>query len=113
MSEPLSIRLKPEIKLAYQELAKNSGMKQEDFISALLRMYEEANETGTVTQEKKQIRVNLAKVQTIVEAVIDRAQNQENMALEKVASLETDFTEEVSKQKLQIDEFNAKIQSLE
>lgn len=116
-TEPMSIRLSPELKNLFQEAARQSGLKQEDFIGTLLEIYGEAQaqEAGTasVSQEKRQIRAGLNQVRTLVEAVIDRATDQELQAAETVAKIKREYSEKSEVLNDQLAEQNNRIQALE
>ncbi len=93
---PLSIRLTTETKTKFQELAKTSGLKNEDFVSSLISTYESETETPANSAEKKQVRKALSNVQRLVEAVIDRALTQETHAKEEITGIKESQREKIS-----------------
>lgn len=114
-TEPMSMRLSPELKAQFQDAARNSGLKQEDFITTLLATYSEREQEGVtiVSQEKKQIRAGLNQIQTLVEAVIDRAENQEAQATETVDKAAQEYTAQAEHLKIQIAALNDTVKELE
>lgn len=116
-TEPMSIRLSPELKSLFQEAARQSGMKQEDFISTLLNTYSEAQaqEAGpaTVSQEKRQVRAGLSQIQVLIEAIIDRAGNQELQAAEMVDRIRQEYAEKSEALKQQIEGQRNQLKGLE
>ena len=116
-TEPMSIRVSPELKSLFQEAARQSGMKQEDFISTLLNTYNEAQaqETGpvTVSQEKRQVRAGLSQIQVLVEAIIDRAGNQELQAAEMVDRIKQEYSEKSESMEHQLAEQGNQLQRIE
>ena len=113
-TEPMSIRVSPELKSLFQEAARQSGMKQEDFISTLLNTYNEtqAQETGpaTVSQEKRQVRSGLSQIQVLIEAIIDRAGNQELQAAEMVDRIRQEYSEKSEAMEHQLAEQSNQLQ---
>lgn len=117
VTEPMSIRLSPEMKNLFQEAARQSGLKQEDFITTLLNAYHEAQaqEAGavTVSQEKRQIRAGLSQIQVLIEAVIDRAGNQELQAAEMVDRIKQEYSEKSKSLNQQLAEQSNRLARLE
>lgn len=85
ITETFSIRLTPELKEEFQTAIKQSGLKQEDFIIAILSAYNDTHKTTpTVSKEKAQVRSGLEKLRILIEAVIDRSEDQSRQAAEDI-----------------------------
>lgn len=111
MSSPLSIRVSDNFKEKYQKEAENSGMKQEEFLQTLLESYKDTSEEESA--EKKQIRAKAEQIVKLTCAIIDRAQDQENTAIESVAKIQIDCSDQIAEQKQLIDELSTKNSLLE
>ncbi|MBW1940866.1 MAG: hypothetical protein JRI28_05755 [Deltaproteobacteria bacterium] len=113
----MSIRLSQELKSQFQEAARQSGLKQEDFIITLLNAYSEAQaqegEAVAVSQEKRQIRAGMSQIQTLIEAVIDRASDQERQAVESVIQAKQEYAKKSEVLNSQINELKTEVKELE
>lgn len=108
-TEPLTVRVATEMKAEFIETAKQQGLTQEAFMSVVMSAYREQEEQDStsvvISQEKKQVRSGLNQVKTLVEAVIDRAIDQELQSKQFV-------TQSTEKHSTEIAEFNTQIKNL-
>lgn len=114
-TETFSLRLTPDLKLRFQETIKNSNLKQEEFVTTLLSAYEAQGEdqAGTVSQEKSQVRSGLERLRILLEAVIDRAEDQSQQAVSDVEQTKEAHDEEKKGLKQLIEEQAGRIETIE
>lgn len=101
-NQTMSMRISEEVQELFKSATQASGLKQEEFLVALLTSYSkhaENEEVSSITQEKAQVRAGLERVRILVEAVIDRAGDESRQAQEEV--------------RVKSDAFNARMEDLQ
>jgi chromosome segregation ATPase len=100
--QTMSMRISEEVQELFKSATQASGLKQEEFLVALLTSYSrhaESEEITSMTQEKAQVRAGLERVRILVEAVIDRAGDESRQAHEEI--------------RVKSDAFNARLDDLQ
>ena len=112
--ERLSITLTPELKEEIKTAIDESGLKQADFLTAMLTAYRQvqAEDPNTGTPEIQQVRTQLSKTLILVESVINRAVNQETQAREDVRQSLYAFSQERKDLQFEIEELSQQLKTI-
>ena len=113
-SQTMSMRISEDIQEAFKAATLESGLKQEEFLVALLKNYQQASdqEESNLTQEKTQVRAGLERIRVLLEAVIDRASDQSRQAEESIKDREAEFKNKLAELQTDIQKKNETISAL-
>lgn len=114
-SQTMSMRVTDEVQELFKSSANASGLKHEEFLVKLLSTYAQhgdGQEETNVTQEKAQVRAGLERTRVLVEAVIDRANDQSRQAEDQIKTKTEAFNDRLKELQEELKSKDSEISSL-